>query len=392
MVSEWVGGFMRSLCISTFISFSLLAICFSQTCAQYLTPATIQGRVVDYHTGEPLQYAHVFLSGTRIGTVTNPAGRFQIEHIPPGSYRLVVSIIGYERAPVDILLREADERTYVRRLKPVIYQMNELYVGNLDNRWERYLNRFERLFIGETALADDVAILNPEVLRFNSRWWGRLEAEAMAPLIIENRSLGYRITYHLEEFRHSGTRTRWTGESHFEDMTPVNAEQAEVWEKNREEAFEGSLRHFLLSLSQLQLRQNGFLMYEQRRDMHGNYHRNSFRLNPARIVSRLENDHFYHLNFNDRIEIVYACQSEDPRYPRWFNQQNRAPARVQTSYLQLNRRPVTVDPNGEIVETYGATRFGYHSFQRVADKTPKDYRPENYHPATFRVENCRALQ
>jgi hypothetical protein len=383
---------MRCLYISTFISFSLLALSYSQICAQTLTPATIQGHVVDYNTGEPLQGAHVFLSGTRIGTVTNSAGRFQIEHIPPGSYRLVISIIGYERAPFDILLREADERTYVRRLKPVIYQMNELYVGNLDNRWERYLDRFERLFIGESAMAEDVAILNPEVLRFNSRWWGRFEAEAMAPLIIENRSLGYRITYHLEEFRHSGTRTRWTGESHFEDMTPVNTEQAENWKKERETAFEGSLQHFLLALTNFQLRQNGFLLYEQRRDMHGNYRRNSFRLNPERIVRKIGDDHFYHLNFNDRLEIIYACQSEDPHYPRWLYQQNRAPARVQTSYLQLNRRPVTVDPNGEIIERYGATRFGYHSFQRVADTTPKDYRPENYNPATFRVQNCGVFQ
>lgn len=388
MVPEWAGGIMQRFSISTFFGFTLLVLCYSQTCAQSLSPATIQGRVVDDITGEPLHGAHVFLSGTRIGTVTNPSGRFYIDRIPPGSYRLVVSIIGYERAPIEIVLREAEERTYMRRLKPVIYRMNELYVRNPDRRWERYLNRFERLFLGETPLADNATILNPEVLRFNSRWWGLFEAEAMAPLIIENQSLGYRIVYHIQEFRHSSSRTRWTGDSYFEDMTPANAEEAEYWKKNREEAFEGSLRHFLLSLSHLQLRQNGFLLYEQRKDMHGTYRRNSFRLNPERVVRKLGDDPFYHLSFNDRLEIIYACQGEDTRYPRWYNQQNRAPARVQTSYLQLNRRPVTIDPNGEIVETYGATRFGYHSFQRVADKTPKDYRPENYNPATFRVTNC----
>lgn len=383
---------MRCLCIFSFISITILVLSASQVLAQSLAPATIYGTVVDYHTGEPLHGAHVFLSGTRIGTVTNSSGWFNISRIPPGSYRLVVSIIGYERAPVEIVLREAEQRTYTRRLKPVVYQMNEVYVGNLDNRWERYLDRFERLFIGETAHADKVVILNPEVLRFSSRWWGRFEAEAMAPLIIENRALGYRIVYHLEEFYHSGTRTRWTGDSHFEDIAPANEEQAEFWQHNREEAFEGSLRHFLLSLTQLQLRQNGFLLYESRRDLHGHYRRNTFRINPERIVRKIGDDHFYHLNFGDRLEIIYACQGEDPRYPRWFEQKNRAPARVQTSYLQLNRRPVTIDPNGEIVETYGVTRFGYHSFQRMADKTPKEYRPENYDPATFRVNNCRPLQ
>lgn len=377
---------MRSVFFFLTVGFGLsfLFFCFSETHAQ----ATIQGRVLDDNTGEPLEGAHVFLSGTSIGTVTNASGRFLIERIPPGSYRLVVSIIGYDRTPADIILREAEERTFVRRLKPVIYQMNELYVGNLDSRWERYLDRFERLFIGESELAEDVAIINPEVLRFNTRWWGRFEAEALAPLIIENRSLGYRIVYHIREFRHSGSRTRWTGDNHFEDLVPADSSQAEYWKINRQAVFEGSLRHFLLSLTRLRLRQNGFLLYEQRRDIHGNYRRTSFRLNPERIVLKTEDDQFYRLDFSDRLEIIYACQGEDPRYPRWYNQQNRAPARVQTSYLQLDRRPVTIDPNGEIIERYGATRYGYHSFQRVAEKTPREYRPEHYDPDSFTVLQC----
>jgi hypothetical protein len=344
--------------------------------AQSVMPAYIEGRVVDAETGEPLRGAHVFLSGTQIGTVTNPSGRFEINRIPAGSHRLVISIIGYERDPVELIFTSGERKVIFKRLKPVVYEMDEIYAGNLDGTWERHLNRFKRLFLGESALADSVEILNPEVLRFESRWWGRFTAEALAPLQIENRALGYRITYYLDEFFHSGSRTRWTGDRHFARLTPADSTQAVYWEENREHAFEGSLRHFFLSLMDHRLSDEGFLLYSQRQSVHGEYRRNTFRTNPARIIQESHEEHFHIVNFPGRLEIIYTEQGEDPRYPRWDRNIARAPARVQTSYLQLNKRPITIDPNGEIVETYGATRFGYYSFQRVADKTPKDYRPD----------------
>jgi hypothetical protein len=344
--------------------------------AQSVMPAYLEGRVVDAETGEPLRGAHVFLSGTQIGTVTNPSGRFQLNRIPAGSHRLVISIIGYERDPVEMIFRAGDQKNIYKRLKPVVYELDEIYAGNLDNRWERHLDRFKRLFLGESTLADSTTIINPEVLRFESRWWGRFTAVALAPLQIENRALGYRITYYLDEFFHSGSRTRWTGDRHFVELPPADSTQAAYWKENRENAFEGSLRHFFLSLMDHRLSAEGFLLYSQRQSVHGDYRRNTFRTNPERIIQETGEERFFVLNFPGRLEIIYTEQGEDSRFPRWNQTVTRGPARVQTSYLQLNKRPITIDPNGEIVETYGATRFGYYSFQRVADKTPKDYLPE----------------
>jgi hypothetical protein len=351
--------------------------------AQSVMPAYLEGRIIDAETGEPLRGAHVFLSGTQIGTITNPAGRFQISRIPAGSHRLVISIIGYDRVPTDMVFRAGERKTVLKKLKPVVYEMDEIYAGNLDDRWEKHLERFERLFLGESALADSAEILNPEVLRFESRWWGRFTAEALAPLEIENRALGYRITYFLDEFFHSGSRTRWTGDRFFIEMVPADSSQAAYWKENRKDAFEGSLRHFFLSLMNHQLSSEGFILYNQRQSVHGQYRRNTFRTNSERIIREASDDHFYILSFTGRLEIIYTLQAEDDRYVRWDRSVVRGPARVQTSYLQLNRRPITIDPNGEIVETYGATRFGYYSFQRVADKTPKDYRPQDEPSATI---------
>jgi hypothetical protein len=75
---------------------------------------TVQGEVVDYESGDPLQAAAVSLGagpgnprgmGTR---VTDEAGRFLFRDVPPASYRLVVSLAGY-RGMVDTLKVNPDE-------------------------------------------------------------------------------------------------------------------------------------------------------------------------------------------------------------------------------------------------------------------------------------------
>ena len=377
---------MQRFITSSLIWLIIVMICPPLTEAQSLMPAHISGRVVDAETGEPLRDAHVFLSGTQIGTITNPAGRFSISRIPPGAHRLVISIIGYERKTEDILLRVGDSKTVTLELGRIVYEMDEIYAGDLNRRWRRHLDRFERLFLGETEMADSTEILNPEVLRFRSRWWGRFTATALAPLEIENRALGYRITYHLDEFYHSGLRTRWTGDKLFEKMVPVDSSQAAYWKENRRKTFKGSLRHFFQVLMDQQVSEEGYIVYHMRSDMYGNYHRNTFRVNPKQLIQEAEDDHFYIVSFPGRLEIIYTEQAEDPRYQRWARNYGRARARVQTSYLQLSNRYITVDPNGIVVETYGATRFGYYSFQRVADKTPRDYRLQEDDPETQHAE------
>jgi hypothetical protein len=343
-----------------------------------LQRSEIEGRVVNAETGEPLLGVHVFLSGTRNGAVTNAAGRYQLRDVPPGSYRLVVSSIGYGRISKTISVPSGSQLTVNHELKPVIYELGEIYAGNLDERWERYVERFTRLFIGESTLSDSVKILNPEVLRFDRRWWGRFEAEALAPLQIENRALGYRITYYLDEFIHTGTRTRWDGEPLFFEMTPENEEQSRMWEENRRKAFYGSLRHFLISLMEGRTEDDGFVVYNLRRETYGYSPRNKFRTSPHRLLRETNEDHLRHMRFNGRLEILYTRRGEDPRYVEWAPDLFRAPNTMQTSYFELNRRNITIDPDGEVAEVYGATRYGYFAFHRIADKTPREYRPDDF--------------
>ena len=62
----------------------------------------ITGNITDAATGEPLPGANVFLKGTAIGAATNLKGEYVISPVPPGSYTLRVTYIGYKSKEIPI--------------------------------------------------------------------------------------------------------------------------------------------------------------------------------------------------------------------------------------------------------------------------------------------------
>jgi hypothetical protein len=76
---------------------SFLLLCSSVAAlAQADIPASITGKVIDAATKEPLVGATVRLPGTGYGGVTDRQGAFSIRGVPPGTYRVQISSIGYE--------------------------------------------------------------------------------------------------------------------------------------------------------------------------------------------------------------------------------------------------------------------------------------------------------
>jgi hypothetical protein len=60
----------------------------------------IEGKIIDAETGEPLPGANVIIKGTSIGAASNIEGLYVISQVPPGSYKLSITYIGYN--PVEI--------------------------------------------------------------------------------------------------------------------------------------------------------------------------------------------------------------------------------------------------------------------------------------------------
>ena len=231
--------------------------------AQPNTAVILTGQVLDGETGNPLIGAHVFIAASLMGTTTDTDGRYRLARVPTGAHRLYVSMLGFEPSFRDLLLRESRVYTFDFTLEPAILEAGEIVVeAERDDKWKDRLERFIKLFVGESPNADMTIIVNPEVLDFESRG-GTLVAYAAEPLIIENRALGYRIQYFLKDFEAEPFRTRYDGEPLFEELEAGSQGESETWEENRRKAFMGSFRHFLLALLSERTEGQGFKTYSR---------------------------------------------------------------------------------------------------------------------------------
>ncbi|MGB3798635.1 MAG: TonB-dependent receptor [Lewinella sp.] len=82
----------------------LLRLLFSGVCL-FVTAAlisqsagTLSGYVRDGKTGDPLIGATVQLDGTQLGTTTDPEGYYRLPNIPPKSYNVMATYLGYQLA------------------------------------------------------------------------------------------------------------------------------------------------------------------------------------------------------------------------------------------------------------------------------------------------------
>lgn len=85
---------MENALIATVVGFLLL---LSPQLASAQNTGTIQGVVVEGTTDEPIPGANVIIEELGIGEATDLNGAYTIENVPPGTYTLVVSFIGFRR-------------------------------------------------------------------------------------------------------------------------------------------------------------------------------------------------------------------------------------------------------------------------------------------------------
>lgn len=337
---------------------------------------TLTGHVTDSTTGEPLSGVHVFVAESMAGTTTDTTGRFTLS-VRPGAAQLYVSMVGYAPADTTLTLHGDTTHTFAFQLAPTVLDAEGVTVtAERDEDWYERVEKFRRLFIGASPRAAQCMLRNPEALRFDSKWWGKFTARAAEPLVVENRALGYKVTYFLKEFESTGTVVRWDGEPLFEELTPRDSSEARRWAENRREAYYGSLRHFLTALLHDRVKAEGFSIYRlPRSDIYRRTGRaDRFRTSRDRILEA-DADSTWELSFRGRLEVIYRGEREREGYLDWARLQ-RPPRSVQTSQIELNDPPVHVDRYGEIVEPYGATVYAYFSYElRLAEMLPREYVP-----------------
>ena len=337
--------------------------------------ARITGQVLDFDTRRPLQHVHVFVASSMMGTTTDANGRFALNRVPAGAHRLVVSMVGYELYEQDSLFHAAETYELDIFLAPGVVELAPVTVSAREaRRWQRRLIKFTRLLVGETDNSELVTLTNPEVLTFEQRR-GKFTASATAPLLFENRALGYRLQYHLKELEHSGVILKWDGDPLFSELDPADAQEDSLWQARRREAFYGSQRHYLLALWGQRTEQEGFATY---RRYNLDWDANAFNIDTTELLREGPTPLERELTFRGYLEVIYTGELERADYMRWqYRSRTRRPG-DQRSFMRLNDGPTLIDRAGEVIDPYGVTVSGYFAFERIGDMIPKEYRPPGW--------------
>ncbi len=93
------------------------------------TTGKIAGKVIDSRTREPIIGATVILQGTTRGAATDPEGDYYVNNVTPGTYSVVVSIVGYQRAVIRNVIVKIDLTTALDvKLEPALVEAGEVVI------------------------------------------------------------------------------------------------------------------------------------------------------------------------------------------------------------------------------------------------------------------------
>ncbi|NNF58968.1 MAG: TonB-dependent receptor [Rhodothermaceae bacterium] len=104
------------------------ACCFLLPLAGTAHAQTIQGRVTDGETGQPLPGAAVLLPTADLGATTTSDGRYTLALPTPGAYRVVFRFVGYKTETRSITLSEGGTSTLDVVLAPSFVEVGDVTV------------------------------------------------------------------------------------------------------------------------------------------------------------------------------------------------------------------------------------------------------------------------
>lgn len=355
----------------------------------------IQGTVQDAKDGTPLPNVNVFLEGTTYGTATDSDGRFTLTGIEPGSYAIVVSMVGYstKRKPVQLYDPSGPERdtskTLTVKLSRTVKEMKGISVQADREKWLDRLDQFRSSFLDDVPHAADCEFVNPEVLSFEQRENG-LVAHAKKPLRIRNEGLGYEVTYHVTQYRAgSGARHRY-GKFEFDPLEPEDQDQRNEWKEARRRSYRGSFQHFVRTLQSGSLKEEGFQVGLTSSRTAQPPRRGPAQSEPEPVdrgslfeSAPSPNRGILKLPTNKFLEVRYVEEGEAHQFARRFR--NRSPRSTQRSWVQIvgGSYVLVSTQSGDFVrqDTPG---FGYYAlsgywgwYETAATVLPADYQPSD---------------
>jgi hypothetical protein len=218
----------------------------------------IKGTVLDKDTKTKIDFASVYFNGTFVGTTSDKNGNFELDISKNISMPLTISAVGYYSVT---LTDFSSSKPYVVYLTPKVFELKEVVVNSKSYARERKANLklFKNVFLGTTVNASNCEITNEDDIRFiyDSDDY-KTTAFAFKPIIIDNRALGYKITYYLDKFEFYKKTNSFVfkGTIIFKENLIPDEEQKQL--DNRKSSYIGSRMHFLRALWANNLLSEGF--------------------------------------------------------------------------------------------------------------------------------------
>ena len=100
----------------------------------YTNTGSISGSVVDTN-GKPVVGAVVRVTGTRLGAFVKPDGKFKVDYIREGKYKIKITAVGYRTNETDVIIKKCDTN-YIKIIledSPIIHS---------DPEWIRGINHW----------------------------------------------------------------------------------------------------------------------------------------------------------------------------------------------------------------------------------------------------------
>lgn len=261
---------------------------------------TLSGYLIEEDTGKPVEFATAYINGTTIGAVSDEKGFFQLKKVKY-PLDLVVSHLSYESAVVH--LETAPKEPLQVKLKSRAVNLASIKVVDNDLR-KRNVREFIANFIGVDEFGKEANLTNDKVLLFNKDYekvkvrsggvqvnvGGKevsdsgyrerpvhMKVSAQGPLVIDQPLLGYKIRVDLETFQLNyayklgqSQTVYWLGYYFFEPYKVEKERLQKRYDKNREKAYYHSPQHFLQALYSQQLGENGYQVFQRRKDPKSN--------------------------------------------------------------------------------------------------------------------------
>ncbi|MES2829717.1 MAG: carboxypeptidase-like regulatory domain-containing protein [Bacteroidota bacterium] len=321
--------------------------------------------------GEVVEAATVFINGSKKITKTDEKGLFIFKTVSPGTYQIVINMIGYASIKENVVLQDKAISLELALVEKGIV-LNEVTIGNNSQRASQ-IKTFLKKFLGESDNAKSCSLLNPELLDFSTRQT-LLDATTSDFLIIENKNLGYRIKYLLRNFRfNSGTGvTSYDGESLFENLDGTEDQQA-VWKKNRLFAYQGSFMHYLRSLYLNTTRNEGFQTHNITTRMEPLV-LDPVPLDMEQFLFTIDSN-FVELKFSQRLYVYYDVKKTALKDLEDSQENIKKIMDATGSVMQLYLENAVLDKKGSYVDYRSFLLKGYWSSKRLGDQLPFEYQP-----------------